>query len=91
MSDLDAVSGLQQRLAELETTLSNVRKGQAPPQPVDLLSWRAAAISVPPAPSSWRPPGWRFEAIARSLREDWHGLSETVRTWAIRFEERLSR
>ncbi len=92
MSDLDPVSGLQQRLAQLEATLGHVRQGKAPPQPVDLLSWRAANLNVPPATTvGWRPPGWRLAAITRSLREDWHGLSESVRTWAIRFEERLGR
>ena len=91
MSDLDTVSGLQQRLAQLEISLSNVRKGKAAAPPVDLLAWRAAATtSVPTAQTAgWRPPGWRLAAIMRSLREDWHGLSEAVRTWAIRFEKRL--
>ena len=90
--DFDPASDLHDRLAKLESSLTCIRTGKAPPQPVDLLSWRAAAaIAAPPPMRSWRPPGWRLEAIARSLHEDWEGLSETVRTWAVRFEARLGR
>jgi hypothetical protein len=29
--------------------------------------------------------------ILRCLREDWHGMTEAIRNWGVRFEERLSR
>ena len=90
--DLDPASDLHDRLAKLESSLTYVRTGKAPPQPVDLLSWRAGALNVPPAPMpSGRPPGWRREAILRSLHEDWIALGDIFRNWATRVEERFSR
>jgi hypothetical protein len=92
MSDLDPISELQGRLAQLETSLTHARTGKPPPQPVDLLAWRATATSTVPMPATgWRPPGWRLAVIAHILREDWRGMSQAIRTWAIRFEERLGR
>ncbi len=76
--DLDPISDLQGRLARLETSLAHVRTGQAPPKPVDLLAWRAN--DTQPTASWWH-----------TLREDWQGLSEAIRDWAIRFEARLGR
>ncbi len=90
--DFDPASDLHDRLAQLETSLTYVRTGRAPPQPVDLLSGRAATTVAAPLPmSGWRPPGWRLEAIARSLHEDWIALGDIFRNWATRVEERFSR
>lgn len=88
MSDLDVTSDLQQRLARIEASLIHIRLGKAPAQPVDLMAWRVDT-SVPPPTEPYA--GWRMEAILRCLREDWHGMTEAIRNWGVRFEERFSR
>lgn len=90
--DLDPISELQGRLAHLETSLTHIRQGKAPPKKVDLLSWRAANTNMAPAPTpGWRPPSWRLDAITRSLRENWIALGDIFRNWATRVEERFGR
>lgn len=86
MSDLDPISELQARLAHLETKLTYARTGRAPPKSVDLLHWRANSSAEAPAKDEGA-----FATIVRSLREDWQGLSEAFRTWALSVEERFSR
>ncbi len=88
MSDLDPASDLQQRLAVIEASLAHIRLGKPPPQPVDLMAWRVDA-TVPHATEPYA--GWRVATILRCLREDWHGLSEAIRDWGLRVEERFSR
>jgi hypothetical protein len=88
MSDLDVTSDLQQRLARIETTLLHLRLGKVPAQPVDLMAWRLDTR----LPHSTEPyAGWRVATILRCLREDWHGMTEAIRNWGVRFEERFSR
>lgn len=88
MTDRDSTSDLQQRLARIETDLVHIRLGKAPAQPVDLMAWRANI----PASSSGEPrDGWRTQSILRCLREDWNGLTEAIRNWGLRVEERFSR
>ena len=88
MSDLDVTSDLQQRLARIETTLVHIRLGRAPSQPVDLMAWRVdTTVPHPTEPYA----GWRLKTILRCLREDWHGLTEAIRNWGVRFEERIGR
>jgi hypothetical protein len=88
MSDLDVTSDLQQRLARIEASLLHLRLGKTPPQPIDLMAWRVdATIPHPTEPYA----GWRLETILRCLREDWHGMTEAIRNWGVRFEERFSR
>ena len=91
MPDRDPVSDLHQRLAELESTLTYARQGKSPPQPVDLLSWRADLPDRNGDGAEGERSRSTLQGVVRSLREDWHGLSEAVRTWAIRFEARLGR
>jgi len=88
MSDLDATSELQQRLVQIEATLVHIRRGKPQSQPVDPMVWRADT-SVPPPSEPYG--GWRPRAILRVLRDDWHGLSESIRTWGTRLEKRFSR
>jgi hypothetical protein len=88
MSDLDATPDLQQRLARIETSLLHIRLGKTPSPPVDLMAWRADT-SVRPAPEPYA--GWRPGAILRCLRDDWHGLSEAIRNWGTRVENRFGR
>ena len=88
MSDLDPASDLQRRVAVIEATLLHIRLGKAPPQSVDLMAWRAdTSVPHPTEPYA----GWRLGTIARCLREDWHGLTEAIRDWGVRVEERFSR
>ena len=88
MTDLDVTSNLQQRLARIETTLLRIHLGRTPAQPVDLMAWRVDTT----APHPTEPyAGWRVATILRCLREDWHGMTEAIRNWGVRFEERLSR
>jgi len=88
MSDLDVTSDLQHRLAKIEAALVHVRLGKTPPQPVDLMAWRVdTTVPHPTEPYA----GWRVEAILRCLREDWRGMTEAIRNWGVRFEERFSR
>jgi hypothetical protein len=88
MPDLDPASDLQQRLARIEASLVHIRLGKPPTEPVDLMAWRADT-STPPSTAPYA--GWRLEAILRCLREDWHGLTEAIRNWGLRVEERFSR
>ena len=88
MSDLDVTSDLQQRLARIETTLLHLRLGKVPAQPVDLMAWRLdTSIPHPTEPYA----GWRMATILRCLHEDWHGMTEAIRDWGVRFDERFSR
>lgn len=88
MSDLDVTSDLQQRLARIETTLLHLRLGKVPARPADPMAWRLdARVPHPTEPYA----GWRLGTIARCLREDWHGMTEAIRNWGVRFEERFSR
>lgn len=88
MSDLDVTSDLQQRLARIETTLLHLRLGKVPAQPVDLMAWRLdTRLPHPTEPYA----GWRVATIQRCLREDWHGMTEAICNWGVRFEERFSR
>jgi hypothetical protein len=88
MSDLDVTSDLQKRLARIETTLLHLRLGKVPAQPVDPMAWRLdTSVPHPTEPYA----GWRVDAILRCLREDWHGMTEAIRNWGVRFEERFSR
>lgn len=88
MSDLDPASDLQQRLALIEASLIHIRLGKAPAQPVDLMAWRVdTTVPHPTEPYT----GWRLATIRRCLREDWHGLTEAIRNWGLRVEERFSR
>jgi hypothetical protein len=88
MSDLDPASDLHQRLARIEASLGHIRLGKAPTQPVDLMAWRVdTRVPHPTEPYA----GWRPGAILRCLREDWHGLTEAIRNWGVRFEERIGR
>ena len=88
MPDLDVTSDLQQRLARIEATLVHIRLGKTPSPPVDLMAWRADTSA---RPSGEPYAGWRLEAIARCLREDWNGLSEAIRGWGLKVEERFNR
>lgn len=88
MSDLDPASELQRRLALIEANLVHIRLGKSPPQPVDLMAWRVdTSVPHPTEPYA----GWRVATILRCLREDWHGLTEAIRNWGLRVEERSSR
>ena len=88
MSDLDVTSDLQQRLARIDAALVHIRLGKAPPRPVDLMAWRVdSRVPHPTEPYA----GWRVETILRCLREDWLGMTEAIRNWGVRFEERISR
>jgi hypothetical protein len=86
MSDLDPISKLQERLAELETKLTYVRTGKTPPQPVDLMRWQANGSAGAPAKDEHS-----VAIIFRSLRENWRGLNDAIRSWPLRVEERFSR
>jgi hypothetical protein len=88
MSDLDPASDLQQRLTQIEASLLHIRRGTPPPRPVDLMAWRVdTTVPHPTEPYA----GWRLETILRCLREDWNGMTEAIRNWGVRFEERFSR
>ena len=88
MSDLDVTSDLQQRLARIETTLLHLRLGKVPAQPVDLMAWRLdTTVPHPTEPYA----GWRRATILRCLRENWDGMTEAIRDWGVRFDERFSR
>lgn len=87
--DPDPVSELRERLIRLDTSLAHVREGRTPVPPLDLLTWRADTRALVAANDERR--GWTWQATMRALREDWRGLSEAIRDWAIRFEARLHR
>lgn len=88
MTDRDSPSNLQQRLARIEADLVHIRLGKAPPPTVDLMGWRA---NIPASSSSESHAGRRTQAVLRCLRDDWNGLTEAIRNWGLRVEERFSR
>ena len=81
MSDRDTTSDLHERLRKLETNLTYAHQGKSPPKRVDLLSWRADTSFL----------NRQGRSVVRDLRENWHGLSEAIRTWTIRFDARFGR
>jgi hypothetical protein len=88
MPDLDVTSNLQRRLTLIEASLVRIHLGKAPARPVDFMTWQVDT-SVPHATEPYA--GWRVKTILRCLREDWHGMTEAIRNWGVRFEERFSR
>ncbi|HZP99628.1 MAG TPA: hypothetical protein VFB13_08835 [Reyranella sp.] len=79
MSDRDDASDLRERLARLESRLTYVRYGKAPPQKIDLLSWRAQTSAGATG------------GLMDTLRDEWIALGDIFRNWAARVEERFSR
>lgn len=91
MFDNEAISNLQDRLAELEIRLDSVRTGRTPAPAVDLLTWSAAPRGPEPPANEGSRLQRLVQAIRQSLREDWTGLIEAIDRWTARVDERFAR
>ena len=85
MSDIDAPSGLLERLGDLEADLARLRAGRKPSPRIDLKSW------TPRQPANDSTPLGPIEALKQSLRDDWKGFNEALARWAAQVDERFAR
>ncbi len=85
MSDIDAPSGLRERLTELEAHLLQARNGKKPRPQVDLMTW----VPTPPRTGAQRA-ARMLDTIKQSLRDDWKGLNEAIARWTTRIDEHFA-